>query len=183
METNKNLTKDEDGEDVDIHLYSLDRKSTIGGCQFLGSRLISWQCKKQTMVANSTTKAEYIAASHYYGLEIQGYLINDGYADLGKRQLGMDTDGSPRRQETMGGTPNQTRSERVLAQPNEPPLLKGHTSRSGEDKMEHQFELTANVPITPHDSPLLGGYTPGSDKGSMKLLSKQVLDLEIAKDA
>ncbi|GJT69623.1 putative ribonuclease H-like domain-containing protein [Tanacetum coccineum] len=25
---------------------SLDRKSTIGGCQFLGSRLISWQCKK-----------------------------------------------------------------------------------------------------------------------------------------
>ncbi|GJX56268.1 putative ribonuclease H-like domain-containing protein [Tanacetum coccineum] len=70
METNKALTKDEDGEDVDVHLYSdyagasLDRKSTIGGCQFLGSRLISWQCKKQTVVANSTTKAEYIAASH-----------------------------------------------------------------------------------------------------------------------
>ncbi|GJS16303.1 putative ribonuclease H-like domain-containing protein [Tanacetum coccineum] len=34
---------------------SLDRKSTIGGCQFLGCRLISWQCKKQTVVANSTT--------------------------------------------------------------------------------------------------------------------------------
>nr|GEW49959.1 putative ribonuclease H-like domain-containing protein [Tanacetum cinerariifolium] len=28
---------------------SLDRKSTTGGCQFLGCRLISWQCKKQTM--------------------------------------------------------------------------------------------------------------------------------------
>ncbi|GJR49175.1 hypothetical protein Tco_1317278 [Tanacetum coccineum] len=28
---------------------SLDRKSTIGGCQFLGCRLISWQCKKQTV--------------------------------------------------------------------------------------------------------------------------------------
>ncbi|GKB55078.1 putative ribonuclease H-like domain-containing protein [Tanacetum coccineum] len=39
---------------------SLDRKSTIGGCQFLGYRLISWQCKKQTLVANSTTEAEYI---------------------------------------------------------------------------------------------------------------------------
>ncbi|GJT07560.1 retrovirus-related pol polyprotein from transposon TNT 1-94 [Tanacetum coccineum] len=38
---------------------SLDRKSTIGGCQFLGCRLISWQCKKQTVVANSTTEAEY----------------------------------------------------------------------------------------------------------------------------
>ncbi|GKB42604.1 hypothetical protein Tco_0887546 [Tanacetum coccineum] len=42
---------------------SLDRKSTTRGCQFLGFRLISWQCKKQTVVANSTTKAEYIAAS------------------------------------------------------------------------------------------------------------------------
>ncbi|GJV33381.1 ribonuclease H-like domain-containing protein [Tanacetum coccineum] len=28
---------------------SLDRKSTTGGCQFLGRRLISWQCKKQTV--------------------------------------------------------------------------------------------------------------------------------------
>ncbi|GKB88056.1 hypothetical protein Tco_0960328, partial [Tanacetum coccineum] len=37
---------------------SLDMKSTTGGCQFLGSRLILWQCKKQTIVANSTTKAE-----------------------------------------------------------------------------------------------------------------------------
>ncbi|GJW76378.1 retrovirus-related pol polyprotein from transposon TNT 1-94 [Tanacetum coccineum] len=27
---------------------SLDRKSTTGGCQFLGCRLISWQCKKST---------------------------------------------------------------------------------------------------------------------------------------
>ncbi|GJX90933.1 copia protein [Tanacetum coccineum] len=70
METNKALTKDEEGEDVDIHLYSdyagasLDRKSTTGGCQFLGSRLISWQCKKQTVVANATSEVEYIVASY-----------------------------------------------------------------------------------------------------------------------
>ncbi|GJV60476.1 hypothetical protein Tco_1466576 [Tanacetum coccineum] len=44
----------------------LDRKSTIRGCQFLGRRLISWQCKKQTIVTNSTTEAEYVAASSCY---------------------------------------------------------------------------------------------------------------------
>ncbi|GJU08336.1 hypothetical protein Tco_1124766 [Tanacetum coccineum] len=42
----------------------VDRKSTTGGCQFLGRRLISWQCKKQTIMANSTTEAEYVAAAH-----------------------------------------------------------------------------------------------------------------------
>ncbi|GJS98482.1 putative ribonuclease H-like domain-containing protein [Tanacetum coccineum] len=46
---------------------SLDRKSTTGGCQFLGCRLILWQCKKQTVVPNSINKAEYIAASNCYG--------------------------------------------------------------------------------------------------------------------
>nr|GEU77028.1 hypothetical protein [Tanacetum cinerariifolium] len=34
---------------------SLDRKSTTGGCQFLSRRLISWQCKKQIVVATSST--------------------------------------------------------------------------------------------------------------------------------
>ncbi|GJZ53147.1 putative ribonuclease H-like domain-containing protein, partial [Tanacetum coccineum] len=106
IETQKPLLKDENGEEVNVHMYrsmigslmyltslrpdimfavcacaryqvnpkvlhlhavkrifsdyaraSLDRKSTIGGCQFLGCRLISWQCKKQTVVANFTTEA------------------------------------------------------------------------------------------------------------------------------
>ncbi|GJU09514.1 ribonuclease H-like domain-containing protein [Tanacetum coccineum] len=115
METQKPLLKDENGEEVDVHMYrsmigslmyltssrpdimylkgqpklglwylkdspfdlvaytdseyagaSLDRKSTIGGCQFLGCRLISWQCKKQIVVANSTIEAEYVVASSCY---------------------------------------------------------------------------------------------------------------------
>ncbi|GJZ97263.1 putative ribonuclease H-like domain-containing protein [Tanacetum coccineum] len=56
--------------DSDYAGTSLDRKSTIGGCQFLGSRLISWQCKKQTVVTNSTTEAEYVAASSCCGQEL-----------------------------------------------------------------------------------------------------------------
>ncbi|GJX15993.1 putative ribonuclease H-like domain-containing protein [Tanacetum coccineum] len=99
IETNNALLKDEEAEDVEVHLYrsmigllmikyklglwyprdspfdleaffdsdyagaSLDRKSTTGGCQFLGKRLISWQCKKKTIVANSTTEAEYVVAA------------------------------------------------------------------------------------------------------------------------
>ncbi|GJZ98565.1 uncharacterized mitochondrial protein-like protein [Tanacetum coccineum] len=53
--------------DSDYEGASLDRKSTIRGCQFLGCRLISWHCKKQAVVANSTTEAEYIAASNCCG--------------------------------------------------------------------------------------------------------------------
>nr|GEV78400.1 ribonuclease H-like domain, reverse transcriptase, RNA-dependent DNA polymerase [Tanacetum cinerariifolium] len=41
--------------DSDYAGASLDKKSTTGGCQFLGCRLISWQCKNQTVVANFTT--------------------------------------------------------------------------------------------------------------------------------
>nr|GEW73920.1 uncharacterized mitochondrial protein AtMg00810-like [Tanacetum cinerariifolium] len=42
---------------------SLDRKSTTGGYQFLRCRLISWQCKKQIVVATSSIEAEYVAAA------------------------------------------------------------------------------------------------------------------------
>ncbi|GJU91659.1 ribonuclease H-like domain-containing protein [Tanacetum coccineum] len=106
IETQKPLVKDEEASDVDVHLYrfqvtpksshlkmsrriidsdyagaNLDRKSTTGGCQFLGRRLISWQCKKQTIVATSTTEAEYVAAASCCGqvLWIQNQMLDYGF--------------------------------------------------------------------------------------------------------
>ncbi|GKF82926.1 hypothetical protein Tco_0244582, partial [Tanacetum coccineum] len=67
--------------DSDYAGASLDRKSTTGGYQLLGCRLISWQYKKQTVVANSTIEAEYVAALSCYGqvLWIQNQLLDYGY--------------------------------------------------------------------------------------------------------
>ncbi|GKC28524.1 putative ribonuclease H-like domain-containing protein [Tanacetum coccineum] len=76
--------------DSDYASASLDKKSTTGGCQFLGRRLISWQCKKQTIVANSTTEAEYVAVANCCGqnpvfhsntkhIEIRHDFIKDSY--------------------------------------------------------------------------------------------------------
>ncbi|GKB62439.1 putative ribonuclease H-like domain-containing protein [Tanacetum coccineum] len=67
--------------DSDYASASLDRKSTTGGCQFLGCRLISWQYKKQIIVVNSTTEAEYIAACNCCGQVhwLQNQLLDYGY--------------------------------------------------------------------------------------------------------
>nr|GEW97818.1 putative ribonuclease H-like domain-containing protein [Tanacetum cinerariifolium] len=67
--------------DSDYAGASLGMKSTTGGCQFLRCRLISWQCKKQTVVTNSITEAEYVAASSCYRqvLWIQNLLLDYGY--------------------------------------------------------------------------------------------------------
>nr|GEU79516.1 hypothetical protein [Tanacetum cinerariifolium] len=67
--------------DSDYVRASLDRKSTTGGCQFLGCRLISWQCKKQTVVATLSTEAEYVAAASCCAqvLWIQNQLLDYGY--------------------------------------------------------------------------------------------------------
>ncbi|GJU93915.1 hypothetical protein Tco_1318671 [Tanacetum coccineum] len=67
----------------------LDRKSITGGCQFLGCRLISRQCKKQTVVVNSTTEAEYVASSSYCGqvFWIQNQLLDYGYVASSRNVL------------------------------------------------------------------------------------------------
>ncbi|GJR26961.1 putative ribonuclease H-like domain-containing protein [Tanacetum coccineum] len=67
--------------DSDYAGANLYRKSTTGGCQFLGRRLISWQCKKQTIVATSTIEAKYVAAASCCGqvLWIQNQMLNYGF--------------------------------------------------------------------------------------------------------
>ncbi|GKA37505.1 putative ribonuclease H-like domain-containing protein [Tanacetum coccineum] len=73
--------------DSDYRGASLDRKSTTGGCQFLGRRLISWQCKKQTIMANSTTEAEYVVAANCCGqvLWIQNQMMDYGFNFMNTR--------------------------------------------------------------------------------------------------
>ena len=48
--------------DVDWAGSADDRKSTFGGCFFLGNNLVSWFSKKQNFVSLSTAEAEYITA-------------------------------------------------------------------------------------------------------------------------
>ncbi|GKE91461.1 hypothetical protein Tco_1572556, partial [Tanacetum coccineum] len=68
--------------DSDYAGASLDRKSIIGGCQFLGCRLISGQYKKQTVVANSTTEAEYIVTSNCCGQDVWNGMKKDAKDEI-----------------------------------------------------------------------------------------------------
>nr|GFB64239.1 uncharacterized mitochondrial protein AtMg00810-like [Tanacetum cinerariifolium] len=67
--------------DSDYADASLDRKSTTEGCQFLGCRLIFWQCKKQIVMATLSTEAKYVAAASCCAqvLWIQNQLLDYGY--------------------------------------------------------------------------------------------------------
>ncbi|WVZ89709.1 LOW QUALITY PROTEIN: hypothetical protein U9M48_036077 [Paspalum notatum var. saurae] len=49
--------------DVDHAGCRIDRKSTLGTCQLLGTSLVSWSSRKQASVALFTTEAEYVAAA------------------------------------------------------------------------------------------------------------------------
>ena len=42
-----------------------DRKSTSGGCFYVGNNLVSWMIKKQNSISLSTAEAEYIVVGSY----------------------------------------------------------------------------------------------------------------------
>ncbi|GJZ19317.1 putative ribonuclease H-like domain-containing protein [Tanacetum coccineum] len=66
IETHKPLVKDEEAADVDVHLYRFQVTPKTSHLHVVKRifRLISWQCKKQTIMATSTIKAEYVAAAN-----------------------------------------------------------------------------------------------------------------------
>ncbi|GJZ77930.1 retrovirus-related pol polyprotein from transposon TNT 1-94 [Tanacetum coccineum] len=169
METNKALTKDEDGEDVDVHLYRCQFGQEIKQETKIHVDNESVICVVKNPVYHSKTK--HIKIRHHFIrdfydkrlIEMVKIHTDNNVADL----LTKAFDGSLMvfkcsrvhasaiwievgrwQSQTLryhGGAPAQTRSNRVLEKPNEPPLLEGHTSRSREGRMEHQFELTDNV--------------------------------------
>ncbi|XP_042754368.1 secreted RxLR effector protein 161-like [Lactuca sativa] len=51
--------------DADHAICKLDRKSTSGGFQFLGGRLVIWSSRKQNCVSLSTAAAKYVAAASF----------------------------------------------------------------------------------------------------------------------
>ena len=63
FDTNPNLVG---FSDADWARNCDDRKSTSGGCFFLGNNLVSWFCKKQNSISLSMAEAEYIAAGSGY---------------------------------------------------------------------------------------------------------------------
>nr|GEV41796.1 uncharacterized mitochondrial protein AtMg00810-like [Tanacetum cinerariifolium] len=151
--------------DTDNAGANLDRKSTTGDCQFLSRRLISWQCKKQTIVATSTTEAEYVVVTNCYG---QTQVLRNH----------------------IWGAYAHARFETASKMSSDPPLSTGHTVRSEEDRMEQETYLMDFVPPTPYDLPLTGGHTHRSDEGRTNLLelmsictklSNRVLALKEAK--
>nr|GEU32596.1 hypothetical protein [Tanacetum cinerariifolium] len=82
IDTEKPLLKDPDGEDVYVHTY----RSMIGSLMYLTSSRpdIMFACKMQTVVATSSTEAEYVAAASCCAPElwIQNQLLDYGVVSI-----------------------------------------------------------------------------------------------------
>nr|GEU43447.1 putative reverse transcriptase domain-containing protein [Tanacetum cinerariifolium] len=150
------------------------RKSTTDGCEFLGYRLISWQCKKQTVIANSTIKVEYVAASSCYGQfwttaksktvneEVHIHDLVDGMKRIDKGFSGKET---PFVSNNCGTKPSTNRGGDSL--------VRATTTASSLEAEQASGNIGVNTPQSDEDRPkhieLMKLYTT---------LQKKVLDLE-----
>nr|GEX02834.1 ribonuclease H-like domain, reverse transcriptase, RNA-dependent DNA polymerase [Tanacetum cinerariifolium] len=225
METQKPILKDEDGEEVDVHMYryqvnpkvshlhvakrifreSLDRKSKTEDYQFLRCRLISWQCKKQTVVVNFITEAEYVAASNGKELVITDSSVGrdlqladeEGIDCLPNstifEQLALM--GKPKRKDThvpQSSGPTKSVIDKVVHKELGDRLVRAATTASSLGAEQDSGDTTAqtrfkSVSKRPNDSLFARSNTLRSDKDSIKLdelmalcttLQNRVLDLE-----
>ncbi|GJT33872.1 putative ribonuclease H-like domain-containing protein [Tanacetum coccineum] len=88
---------------------NLDRKSTTGGCQFLGRRLISWQCKKQTIVVALVKGRQVDLLYSLYEVFCEQKNLDDGdvfhrviwVPESNWKELSMKTDGNAEFHEIM----------------------------------------------------------------------------------
>ncbi|GJU75853.1 putative ribonuclease H-like domain-containing protein [Tanacetum coccineum] len=137
-------------------IFSLDRKSTTGGCQFLRSRLISWQCKKQIVVATSSIEAEYVAAANCCGQARHiEYLVGDEavHKELGDRMERAATTASSLEAKQDSGNINSTQSMATWAKslggsgsgPRDNTLGSGEDSMKLMALMEHCTKLSELV--------------------------------------
>ncbi|GJV57715.1 putative ribonuclease H-like domain-containing protein [Tanacetum coccineum] len=148
--------------DSDYAGATQDRKSTTGGCQFLGNRLISWQCKTQTVVATSTNEAEYVAAASCCG-QVGDEAV---HKELGDRmEMAASTASSLEAEQDSDA---QTRFETTSKQSNDPPLSRVNTLGSREDNMK-LMELMAHCTTL---SELDGGITATIDRKVKVFVSK-----------
>ncbi|GJV02662.1 ribonuclease H-like domain-containing protein [Tanacetum coccineum] len=113
----------EDFSDSDYAGASLDRKSTTGGCQFLGKWLISWKAKRTTEISQSSRPIHLVADETVYkewadGMERAASTASSLEAELDSGNinrtqsmvtlnesfpLGTDSGSGPRCQDTILG--------------------------------------------------------------------------------
>nr|GEU33622.1 hypothetical protein [Tanacetum cinerariifolium] len=168
--------------DSDYAGANLNRKSIIEGCQFLGWRLISWQCKKQTIVATSTTEVDLnysIMADLAFAPQhnMVAYLKKtEGNAEF-HQIVDFLTSSSIHHALTVSPTIYASNIEQFW-----------NTANSQTINDEKQIHATVDGKIVR----IIRGHTPGSDEVSMTLkeltdlcttLSQKVLDLEKFKTA
>ncbi|GJX70965.1 putative ribonuclease H-like domain-containing protein [Tanacetum coccineum] len=170
---------------VEKALYGLHQaprawKSTIRGCQFLGSRLISWQCKKQTVVANYTTEAEATEISQSSGpipLVADETVIKE-WEDRMERAVttASSLEGEQDSDTILGGAEAQIRFEAASKQSNDPPISRVNTLGSGEDSMKLKELMELYTKLS--DRVLALENTNNSQAAEIATLKERVKKLE-----